>query len=71
MAPWRLTDEEGRLELVMTPTWDRTTKTKVLFIDNCCHQVFGRFDGFAVLDDGTRLEIRELYAFAEHAVNNW
>lgn len=71
MKPWRLTDEERRLELVMTPTWDRTTSTKVLFIDNCCHQVFGRFDGFAVLDDGTRLEVKELYAFAEHAVNNW
>ena len=55
----------------MTPTFDRTTKTKVLFINNVCHQVFGRFDGFAVLDDGTRLEVNELNAFAEHAVNNW
>ena len=71
MAPWHLTDEDGRLELTMTPTFDRTTKTKVLFINNVCHQVFGRFDGFAVLDDGTRLEVNELYAFAEHAVNNW
>ena len=71
MAPWHLTDEDGRLDMTMTPCFDRTTKTKVLFIDNCCHQVFGRFDGTAVLDDGSRLEIRELYAFAEHAVNNW
>jgi len=71
MQPWHLDDEEGRLSLTMTPSWDRTTKTKLLFIDNECHQVFGRFDGFAVLDDGTKLEIRELFAFAEHAVNNW
>ena len=55
----------------MTPTFDRTTQTKVLFIDNCCHQVFGRFDGTAVLDDGTRLAVQGLPAFAEHAVNNW
>ena len=59
------------VSLTMTPSWDRTTKTKLLFIDNECHQVFGRFDGFAVLDDGTKLEVRELFAFAEHAVNNW
>jgi hypothetical protein len=71
MRPWHLQDEEGRLSLTMTPTYDRTTKTKVLFIDNECHQVFGRFDGWAVLEDGARLEINELYGFAEHAVNNW
>ena len=71
MAPWRLTDDEGRLDLTMTPSFDRTTKTKLLFIDNVCHQVFGRFNGTAVLDDGTKLEVKELCAFAEHAVNNW
>ena len=71
MAPWLLTDEEERIALTLTPTYDRTTRTKLLFIDNECHQVFGRFDGFAVLDDGRKLDISELYAFAEHAVNNW
>ncbi|MCI2047714.1 MAG: DUF2804 domain-containing protein [Faecalibacterium sp.] len=71
MQPWRLQDDAGRISLTLTPTYDRTTKTKILFIDNVCHQVFGRFDGFAVLDDGTRLAVNELYAFAEHAVNNW
>ncbi|MEG0804350.1 MAG: DUF2804 domain-containing protein, partial [Pygmaiobacter sp.] len=71
LQPWQLTDDEGRLALTMTPTYDRTTTTKVLFIDNCCHQVFGRFDGTVTLDDGTVLVIDKLYAFAEHAVNNW
>lgn len=71
MLPWHLVDEEGRVNLTLTPTYDRTTTTKVLFIDNECHQVFGRFDGFVILDDGRRLEVKELYAFAEHAVNNW
>lgn len=69
--PWRLRDEEGRLDLTLTPLYDRTTRTKVLFIDNCCHQMFGGFSGHAVLDDGTVLQIRDLPAFAEHAVNNW
>lgn len=71
LAPWQLADAEDRVALTLTPTFDRTTTTKVLFIDNCCHQVFGRFDGTVCLDDGRRLAIRELYAFAEHAVNNW
>ncbi len=71
MKPWRLADEEGRLDFTLTPMYDRTTKDKVLFIDNCCHQVFGLFNGSAVLDDGSRLQVKNLPAFAEHAVNNW
>jgi hypothetical protein len=71
MKPWRLTDDEGRLDFTLTPLYDRTTKDKVLFIDNCCHQVFGFFNGTAVLNDGSKLDIKNLTAFAEHAVNNW
>jgi len=71
MKPWRLTDEDKRLDFSLTPMYDRTTKDKVLFIDNCCHQVFGLFNGSVVLDDGSRLVIENLPAFAEHAVNNW
>ncbi len=69
--PWRLTDSEGRLDLTLTPCYDRTTRMKVLFVDNCCHQMFGHFNGRAVLDDGHVLAVRDLPAFAEHAVNNW
>jgi hypothetical protein len=71
MAPWHLYDDEGRLDLVFTPVYDRTTKTKLLWVDNCCHQMFGSFRGFAVLDDGRRLSVENLISFAEHAVNNW
>lgn len=71
MKPWHLYDDEGRLDFTLTPTYDRTTKMKVLFVDNCCHQMFGDFSGTAVLNDGTKLQIDDLKAFAEHAVNNW
>ena len=48
MKPWRLYDDEGRLDLTLTPCYDRTTRMKVLFVDNCCHQMFGGFSGRAV-----------------------
>lgn len=53
--------------------YDRLTQTKVLWIDNCTHQMFGGFRGFIILDDGTKLELtgKELISFAEHVVNNW
>ncbi|MEG0339336.1 MAG: DUF2804 domain-containing protein [Oscillospiraceae bacterium] len=71
IKPWHLYDEEGRLDITLTPSFDRTTKMKVLFVDNCTHQMFGEFNGKAVLSDGTVLNINNLPAFAEHAVNNW
>ncbi len=71
MQPWHIHDTEGRLDLTLTPTYDRTTRTKVLWVDNCCHQMFGEFDGMVVLDDGTKLKVDKLISFAEHAVNNW
>jgi hypothetical protein len=69
--PWHLRDTEGRLDLTLTPVYDRTTRTKVLWVDNVCHQMFGEFTGKAVLDDGTELKIEKVISFAEHAVNNW
>ncbi|HNX15646.1 MAG TPA: DUF2804 domain-containing protein [Oscillospiraceae bacterium] len=71
MMPWRLRDREGRVDLTITPSYDRTTKTKLLWIDNECHQMFGKFTGSAVLNGGRKLAIDELYSFAEFARNNW
>ncbi|MDF2486392.1 MAG: hypothetical protein K0R46_2560 [Herbinix sp.] len=71
MKSWHICDKEGRLDLTFTPSYDRTTRTKLLWVDNCCHQMFGEFRGKAVLDDGTELRIEKLISFAEYAVNNW
>ena len=35
------------------------------------HQVFGRFSGTAVLDDGTKIRISRLTGFAEKVRNKW
>ncbi len=71
MAKKTFTSDDGRFEMTFTPIYDRYTETKLLFVDTRCHQIFGRFNGKAVLDSGEILEIRNLTAFTEHAVNNW
>ena len=71
MKPWHIYDGEGKHDLTLTPSYDRTTRTKLLWVDNCCHQMFGEFTGKAILDDGTELRIEKLISFAEYAVNNW
>lgn len=71
MKPWRLVDEEGRLDLTMEPLVDRNGKTDLGLIRSIQHQVFGRISGRAVLDDGEVLEIRDLLGFAEDVLNWW
>ncbi|QMV42705.1 DUF2804 domain-containing protein [Cohnella cholangitidis] len=71
MAKKRFTSDDGRFEMEFTPIYDRYTEAKALFLDNRCHQLFGTFNGKAVLDDGQVIEVKDLVAFAEHAVNNW
>ncbi|WP_040949003.1 DUF2804 domain-containing protein [Gorillibacterium massiliense] len=71
MSKKRVTSDDGRFEMEFTPIYDQITSTKLLFVNNGCHQVFGKFNGTAVLDDGAILEIKDMVAFMEHAINNW
>ncbi len=71
MSPKRFHSDDGRFNMEFVPVYDRYTENKVLFINNHCHQIFGKFSGTATLDDGTVLHVKDLMAFTEHAVNNW
>jgi len=71
MSPKKITSDDGRFEMTFTPIYDQQTATKLLFVNNSCHQVFARFDGKVVLDDGEVLQVENLVGFVEHAKNNW
>ena len=53
------------------PVIDRHADTNAWLIRSNQHQVFGRFSGKAVLDDGTVIEIRDFMGFAEKVYNKW
>ena len=71
MSPWTFTSSDGRFEMSFTPVMDRSAKVDLKLICSDQHQVFGRFSGTAVLDDGRKLEIRDLMGFAEKVRNKW
>ncbi|WP_374470403.1 DUF2804 domain-containing protein [Phenylobacterium sp.] len=70
-APWRFSSNDGRLEMTFDPILDRADATDLRILRTDTHQVFGRFSGAAVLDDGRRLEFRDLLGFAEKVENAW
>ena len=71
LSPWKFTSDDGRFEMDFSPVLDRASCTDVKLIKSDQHQVFGRFSGTAVLDDGTRLAVRNLMGFAEKVENKW
>jgi len=71
LKPWRFIDDEGRLEMVMEPIVDRQDDLNFGIIKNLGHQVFGRFSGYFVLDDGRKIEFRDQIGFAEKITNHY
>ncbi|MDR2688002.1 MAG: DUF2804 domain-containing protein [Oscillospiraceae bacterium] len=71
MAPWRFTSSDGRLEMDFAPVYDNTTPINIGVICMTGHQIFGKFTGRAVLDDGTVIEIADRMGFVEKFHNKW
>ena len=71
LSPWTFTSDDGRFEMDFVPVINRASCTDVKLIKSDQNQVFGRFTGTAVLDDGTKLEIKDLFGFAEKVENKW
>lgn len=71
MQPWIFQDNQGRLDLTFTPFKDRTARTNLGIIFSEVHQLFGRYNGHVILDNGDKLEIHDLIGFAEEHKARW
>ena len=71
LAPWRFTSSDGRFEMQFQPVLDRAACTDLKLLKSDQHQVFGKFSGAAVLDDGSVLSVRDFFGFAEKVENKW
>lgn len=72
MEPWHFISEDGRFDLTMTPTHDHHSDMNGLNIVRLhSHQVHGLWNGTVTLDDGKKLEIKDMYAFCEYVENKW
>ena len=69
--PWKFSSSDGRFEMDFEPILDRAALTDVKIIISDQHQVFGRMSGAAILDDGTKLEVKDMVCFAEKVRNKY
>ena len=71
LSPWHFTSSDGRFTAEFRPILDRAACTDFQLLKSDQHQVFGRFTGNCVLDDGTALSFRDFPGFAEQVENKW
>ena len=69
--PWRFTDSEGRLDLDFVPFMERIAQTDLTLIFSEVHQMFGRYSGRVVTDEGQVVQIENLIGFAEEHQARW
>ena len=69
--PWKFTSSDGRFEMDFQPVLDRSACLDYKLIVSDQHQVFGRMSGTAVLDDGMKIEIKDVLCFAEKVHNRY
>lgn len=71
MQPWRVRHIDGSLDLTLTPTYDRHSRTNALVLATEVHQVFGTWTGHVTDRDGTRHNLEAIAGFAEESRSRW
>jgi hypothetical protein len=71
MHPWHMVSPDGRLDLEFIPFKERVARTNLLLIASEVHQMFGRYHGQVVTDEGEALEVHDLVGFAEEHYARW
>ena len=71
LEEWKFISEDGRFNMTMIPTLDNHSDVDLKIGRMNCHQIFGRWNGDVTLDDGTKIEIKDLFTFCEYVENRW
>ena len=71
MRPWRFTDSAGRLNLDFVPFRERVARTNLGIITSEVHQMFGRYSGSVMTDEGISVTLNGLIGFAEEHRARW
>ena len=71
MKPWNITSNDGRFEAIFTPILNRQSLTDAKIIVSEQNQIFGIMNGIAILDDETRIEMKDFPCALEKVRNKY
>ena len=67
----KMSSLDGRLDLEFTPFIERVAKTNLLVITSEVHQMFGRYRGTVITDEGEVIKMDGLIGWAEEHHARW
>jgi len=68
---WSFSTDDNRLDVIFKPIVDRKDKINLGLLKSDQHQVFGYFEGKAILDNKEVVTFKNLFGFAELIRNKW
>ena len=71
LEKWTVKDAEGKVDLVMTPVYDRYAPTEFVVVSMVAHQVFGSWSGTVTLEDGSVVTVNDVMGWSEFVANRW
>ncbi len=71
MRVWHMKSPDGRLDLQFVPFKERVARSNVVLVKSEVHQLFGRYRGQVVTDDGEAIAVRDVIGFAEEHHAQW
>lgn len=71
LKPWKIKSNDGRFNMIFEPILDRNANMNYLIFRSIQHQCFGYYTGEIVLNDGTKIYIKQMLGLAEVVSNRW
>jgi hypothetical protein len=72
MEPWIFkTEKSNRVNLTLTPFYEKLICEDFAIIKTHVHQVYGTFSGTIELDDKTTISIKDLIGWSEEQNAKW
>ena len=71
LSEWNIYSNDGRFEMKFKPILNRKSFTDIKLLISDQNQVFGHFEGFVVLDNNEKIEVKDFLGFVERVRNKW
>lgn len=71
LSPWKITSSDGRFEMDFSPILDRSADINFMIVASYQHQLFGYLNGTVILDDGTKLPVKDFLCGIEVIRNRY
>jgi len=71
LGTWTFYSDDGRIELIFEPYIQKKKGFNALIFKHKPNQVFGKYHGKVILDDGQEIDFENMPGFAERVDNRW